>query len=108
MSPQIYCWSCNGERQTRRLREQYVNSILRQEVGWFDSHAAGELSSRVQDLCGQVPHPSIARRPALTTAVLSYQVQDGIGRKFGDMEQYFVQVSAFSRGVPVLCVCCVW
>ena len=33
---------------------QCVNSILRQEVGWFDTCGAGELTTKVSDLCGTV------------------------------------------------------
>lgn len=69
---QVACWSYTGERQTQRLREQYVQAILKQEIGWFDEEGAGELSTRVAELAGKV--------------------QDGIGRKVGDFCQYFAQV----------------
>ena len=51
---QVYFWSCTGERLSQLLREKYVNSILRQEIGWFDVNGAGELSTKVADLCGKV------------------------------------------------------
>jgi len=39
------------ERQVRRIRYALFESILRQEIGWFDCLNAGELSSRlVNDL----------------------------------------------------------
>lgn len=69
---QVYFWSCAGERLSQRLREKYVNAILRQEIGWFDVNGAGELSTKVTDLCGKV--------------------QDGTGRKIADMIQYSVQI----------------
>lgn len=62
-----------GERQTQILREQYVSSILRQEIGWFDVGSAAELSTKVADLSGKV--------------------QDGVGRKLSDCIQYFFQIS---------------
>jgi len=65
---QVGCWSYAGERQAQRLRERYVNAILRQEIGWFDVCGAGGLSTKVEDLSGLV--------------------QDGIGRKIGDLIQY--------------------
>jgi len=37
---------------------QYVNSILRQEIGWFDTCGAGEMATKVADLCGIVSFPS--------------------------------------------------
>jgi len=70
----VYCWSAIGERQSQRIREMYVASILRQEIGWFDAGGASSLSTKVSDLCGKV--------------------QDGIGRKCGDMVQYVVQFFA--------------
>eukprot|EP01034_Spumella_vulgaris_P028668 gene28668-35567_t len=42
----VWCWSVTGERQTQKFRERYVNAILSQEIGWFDSCGAGELSTR--------------------------------------------------------------
>ena len=57
---------------SQRLREAYVNSILRQEIGWFDVHGAGTLSTKVADLCGKV--------------------QDGTGRKISDFFLYASQI----------------
>jgi ABC-type multidrug transport system fused ATPase/permease subunit len=51
---QVYCWSIFGERQTQRMREAYVRSILSQEIGWFDLNGAAEQSTKVADLCGKV------------------------------------------------------
>jgi ATP-binding cassette subfamily B (MDR/TAP) protein 1 len=36
-----------GERQARRIREEYLRSILKQDMSWFDQHKAGELSTRL-------------------------------------------------------------
>ena len=49
---QVYFWSAAGERQTQRFREKYVRSILSQEIGWFDTCGASELSTKVADLTG--------------------------------------------------------
>ena len=51
---QVYFWSAAGERQCQRFREKYVKSILSQEIGWFDTCGASELSTRVADLTGKV------------------------------------------------------
>jgi len=69
---QVYCWSYTGERQTQKFRERYVNAILSQEIGWFDTCGAGELSTRVAELIGKI--------------------QDGTGRKVGDSIQYLAQI----------------
>jgi hypothetical protein len=36
-----------AERQAQRLREAYMAAVLRQDMGWFDQHKAGELSVRL-------------------------------------------------------------
>jgi ATP-binding cassette subfamily B (MDR/TAP) protein 1 len=69
---QVYCWSYTGERQTQKFREKYVNAILSQEIGWFDTCGAAELATRVAELTGKI--------------------QDGMGRKVGDSIQYFSQI----------------
>ncbi|KAF3947034.1 hypothetical protein ACB098_01G173600 [Castanea mollissima] len=33
-----YCWSKTSERQVLKIRYKYLEAILRQEVGFFDSH----------------------------------------------------------------------
>ncbi|KAI4350799.1 hypothetical protein L6164_005214 [Bauhinia variegata] len=35
-----YCWSKTSERQVMRIRYKYLESVLRQEVGFFDSQEA--------------------------------------------------------------------
>jgi len=77
---QVACWSISGERQTQKLRDLYVKAILSQEIGWFDTCGAGELSTKVAELAGKV--------------------QDGSGRKIGDLIQYFSQFAgAFVVGL---------
>eukprot|EP01039_Chlorochromonas_danica_P005641 gene5641-6223_t len=77
---QVYCWTATGERQTQRFRERYVNALLSQEIGWFDTIGAGQLNTKVSDIIGEV--------------------QDGMGRKIGDLIQNSMQVIADSTPVP--------
>ncbi|CAF3938442.1 unnamed protein product [Rotaria sordida] len=42
-------WLLAAERQVRRIRYALFRNILRQEIGWFDVHNAGELSNRLID-----------------------------------------------------------
>jgi len=44
---QSACWNVSAHRQIKRVREHYVRAILRQEIGWFDQNATGELTSRI-------------------------------------------------------------
>ncbi|CAM9703395.1 unnamed protein product, partial [Scytosiphon promiscuus] len=61
----VTLWSIAGERQALRMRRAYVQCILKQDIGWFDEHPAGQL-------------------PTAVTANMA-KVQDGLGRKFGDI-----------------------
>lgn len=47
------------------MRRAYVKGILKQDIGWFDEHPAGQLPT------------------AVTTNMA--KVQDGLGRKTGDI-----------------------
>jgi ATP-binding cassette subfamily B (MDR/TAP) protein 1 len=77
---QVMCWSTTGERQSQKLREKYVQAVLSMEIGWFDTIGAGELSTKVADLAGKV--------------------QDGLGRKSGDLIQYISQfISSLVVGI---------
>lgn len=40
-------WNWAGERQAKKLREEYLAAILRQDVGWFDKTATGDLTTRM-------------------------------------------------------------
>ncbi|PRP79299.1 ABC transporter B family member 11-like [Planoprotostelium fungivorum] len=41
------CWVLSGERQTRRIRQLYVHSILRQDLAWFDQAEEGSMNTRL-------------------------------------------------------------
>lgn len=38
-----------AERQTRTIKQTLFRSILRKEIGYFDTHKTGELSTRLTD-----------------------------------------------------------
>jgi len=40
-------FSISAERQTTRLREEYLAAVLRQDVGWFDAQEATELVTKL-------------------------------------------------------------
>jgi len=42
---QVALFQLSSTRQTDRLRKRLLKSILRQEIGWFDTNNGGELSS---------------------------------------------------------------
>ncbi|KAI8149540.1 p-glycoprotein [Fennellomyces sp. T-0311] len=40
-------WVISGENQTRRVRQLYLHSILRQDMEWFDQEKNGSLTARL-------------------------------------------------------------
>ncbi|KAK9101221.1 hypothetical protein Scep_024651 [Stephania cephalantha] len=57
-----YCWSRTSERQVMRIRYKYLEAVLRQEVGFFDSQEAttseiinsiSKDTSLIQEVLGQ-------------------------------------------------------
>jgi ATP-binding cassette subfamily B (MDR/TAP) protein 1 len=43
----LTCWSLNGARLAQRLRESYLQNLLRQEPSYFDKLPPGEVASRL-------------------------------------------------------------
>ncbi|KAF8399819.1 hypothetical protein HHK36_015691 [Tetracentron sinense] len=41
------CWTRTAERQTSRMRMEYLKSVLRQDVGFFDTQAASSTTFQV-------------------------------------------------------------
>lgn len=41
-------WIYTGEATTRRIRESYLRAVLRQNVAYFDTIGAGEVTTRIQ------------------------------------------------------------
>lgn len=41
-------WTYTGEVNAKRIREQYLRAILRQEIAYFDDVGAGEVATRIQ------------------------------------------------------------
>ncbi|KAF3453524.1 hypothetical protein FNV43_RR03964 [Rhamnella rubrinervis] len=39
------CWTRTAERQTSKMRSEYLKSVLRQEVGFFDTQTAGSSTT---------------------------------------------------------------
>jgi ABC-type multidrug transport system fused ATPase/permease subunit len=41
-------WVYTGEVNAKRIRERYLQSILRQDIAFFDNVGAGEVATRIQ------------------------------------------------------------
>lgn len=80
-------WILTGEGQTRRIRSLYLNSVLKQDMGWFDASEDGSLNTRL----------------ASDTQI----IQDGISEKFGQFVQLLAQfvaglIVAFIKGIAFI------
>lgn len=41
-------WNHTGEVNAKRIRERYLQAVLRQDIQFFDKVGAGEIASRIQ------------------------------------------------------------
>ncbi len=44
----MYVWVYTGEVNAKRIRENYLKAILRQDITFFDNVGAGEVATRIQ------------------------------------------------------------
>ncbi|KAG9292639.1 hypothetical protein G9A89_007011 [Geosiphon pyriformis] len=90
---QMTCWMIAGENQTKRIRELYYASTMKQNIAWFDKMSTGDITTRI----------------SADTSIL----QEGISEKIGLILQYSTTfVAGFIIGFTkswklALVVCCV-
>jgi len=46
---QVAFWLMPAEKQTKRIRTLLFESILKQDIGWFDVYQSGELTNRLTE-----------------------------------------------------------
>jgi ATP-binding cassette subfamily B (MDR/TAP) protein 1 len=44
-------WNYVGEANSKRLRQAYLDAVLRQEIAYFDEIGAGEVATRIENDC---------------------------------------------------------
>ena len=44
----MYTWVYTGEVTSKRVRENYLKAVLRQDIAFFDNVGAGEIATRIQ------------------------------------------------------------
>ncbi|QRV77587.1 ABC transporter transmembrane region [Ceratobasidium sp. AG-Ba] len=44
----MYFWIYTGEVNSKRVRERYLQAVLRQDIAYFDNLGAGEVATRIQ------------------------------------------------------------
>ncbi|KAJ2175046.1 hypothetical protein IW139_000985 [Coemansia sp. RSA 353] len=88
------CWAIAAENQGLRIRKLYYKSIMRQDIGWFDTVKTGELTTRITNDVNMV--------------------QEGLGEKFGFVFMNVVTfitafIIAFAKGwkLTFICLCVV-
>lgn len=57
----MYIWVYTGEIGTKRLREKYLQAVLRQDIAYFDNVGAGEVATRIQTDTRMYPIGDYAR-----------------------------------------------
>lgn len=79
------CLMAAGTNQANRMRQQYLDRVLRADVAYFDQHATtGELLQGLNEDC---------------TAI-----QDAIAEKVGNFTHHFATfVTGFAIGVSLIC-----
>ena len=65
----VFCWNLTGERLAQRLRERYLEGLLRQEAGFFDGLSPGEASSRLTDNINVIQQGTSEKVSAVMNAV---------------------------------------
>ncbi|XP_060086046.1 ATP-dependent translocase ABCB1-like [Ylistrum balloti] len=75
---QVTFWAIAAERQSHRIRQAFFKNVIRQEIGWFDTHESGELNTRLSDDINKI--------------------HAGIGDKLGSFWQWF---SGFLAGFVI-------
>lgn len=75
---QVTFWAIAAERQSHRIRQAFFKNVVRQEIGWFDTHESGELNTRLSDDINKI--------------------HAGIGDKLGSFWQWF---SGFLAGFVI-------
>jgi ATP-binding cassette subfamily B (MDR/TAP) protein 1 len=49
-------WVYTGEVNAKRIRERYLQAVLRQNIAFFDNVGAGEVATRIQTDTRQLSH----------------------------------------------------
>ncbi|KAJ3207855.1 Multidrug resistance protein 1 [Clydaea vesicula] len=90
-SLQMGCFMCTGENITKRIREEYLKAILRQDIGWFDKNETGELTSRL----------------TADTALIQEGISDKVGLCIQSVCTFIAGfIMAFARGWQLALVLC--
>ena len=86
-------WVYTGEVNAKRIRERYLQAILRQDIAFFDNVGAGEVATRIQtDTRGSIRY--LCPEPFTFNNAVDL-VQQGISEKVALVVSFF---AAFCTG----------
>lgn len=63
-------WIYSGERLSKRIREKYLQAVLRQDIEFFDKVGAGEVATRIQTDTHLIQE-GVSEKVALTVMYMS-------------------------------------
>lgn len=63
-------WIYSGERLSKRIREKYLQAVLRQDIEFFDKVGAGEVATRIQTDTHLIQE-GVSEKVALTAMYMS-------------------------------------
>jgi len=87
-------WVYTGEVNAKRIRERYLQAVLRQDIAYFDNVGAGEVATRIQtDTRESLKYLFTARAVHINYVV--DLVQQGISEKFALVVNF---LAAFATG----------
>ncbi|KAI6166711.1 P-loop containing nucleoside triphosphate hydrolase protein [Pisolithus thermaeus] len=66
----MYLWTYTGEVNAKRIRERYLQAVLRQDITYFDHVGTGEVTTRIQTDTHLV-HQGLSEKVALMVSFLS-------------------------------------
>lgn len=73
-------WAYTGEINAKRIRERYLQAILRQDIAFFDHVGAGEVATRIQTDTRESIKDLLTSRTWILNNIVDL-VQQGISEK---------------------------
>ncbi|KAG8991312.1 GTPase-activating protein, partial [Tulasnella sp. 427] len=65
-------WTYTGEVNAKRIREKYLESVLRQDVAYFDKLGAGEVTTRIQNDANLIQQGISEKLPLIVSFISSF------------------------------------
>jgi ABC-type multidrug transport system fused ATPase/permease subunit len=77
-------FTVTSERQISRIRREFMSSLLRQDMAWFDKNKTGEINSRLAECVTASVFPSFPSDNLPPVFLRDSQLMaEGMGEKLG-------------------------